>query len=100
MPGAGPQFQFSEAISFIVHCDSQAEVDYYYWKQLGAGGDESAQACGWLKDRFGVSWQVVPTALYELLQDEDSKRSQRVMQAMLQMKKIEIPALERAHRGE
>ncbi len=95
----GPQFRFNEAISFIVHCETQEEVDYY-WDRLGAGGDESAQACGWLKDRFGVSWQVVPTALYELLQDEDSKRSQRVMQAMLQMKKIEIPALERAHRGE
>ncbi len=95
----GPQFRFNEAISFIVHCETQEEVDYY-WDRLGAGGDESAQACGWLKDRFGVSWQVVPTALYELLQDPDPEKSGRVMQAMLQMKKLDIPALQRAHRGD
>ncbi len=99
MPGAGPQFQFSEAISFIVHCDSQAEVDYYYWKQLGAGGDESAQACGWLKDRFGVSWQIVPTTLYELLQDPDPEKSGRVMQAMLGMKKLDVAALQQGRQG-
>ncbi len=95
----GPQFRFNEAISFIVHCETQEEVDYY-WDRLGEGGDESAQACGWLKDRFGVSWQVVPTALYELLQDPDPEKSGRVMQAMLQMKKLDIPALQRAHRGD
>ncbi len=95
----GPQFRFNEAISFIVHCETQEEVDYY-WDRLGAGGDESAQACGWLKDRFGVSWQIVPTALYELLQDPDPEKSGRVMQAMLQMKKLDIPALQRAHRGD
>lgn len=95
----GPQFRFNEAISFIVHCETQEEVDYY-WDRLGEGGDESAQACGWLKDRFGVSWQIVPTALYELLQDPDPEKSGRVMQAMLQMKKLDIPALQRAHRGD
>jgi predicted 3-demethylubiquinone-9 3-methyltransferase (glyoxalase superfamily) len=94
----GPQFKFNEAISFIVHCDSQEEVDYF-WERLGEGGDENAQACGWLKDKFGASWQIVPTILYKMLQDEDPERSQRVMHAMLQMKKLDIPTLKQAQEG-
>jgi predicted 3-demethylubiquinone-9 3-methyltransferase (glyoxalase superfamily) len=89
----GPEFTFSEAISFQVDCRSQEEVDSF-WNQLSAGGEEGP--CGWLKDKFGVSWQIVPTRLPELLGDPDRAKSQRVMQAMLQMKKIDIDALERA----
>ena len=89
----GPEFKFSEAISFQVSCDDQAELDSY-WNKLGAGGEEGP--CGWLKDKFGVSWQIVPTALPELLSNSDPEISQRVMEAMLQMKKIEIDELERA----
>ena len=89
----GPQYTFSEAISFQVHCETQDEVDAF-WSTLSDGGEEGP--CGWLKDRFGVSWQIVPTALSELLGDPDPEKSQRVMQAMLGMKKIEIDALERA----
>ena len=89
----GPQFTFNEAVSFQVMCESQDEVDTY-WSKLSEGGEEGP--CGWLKDRFGLSWQIVPTRLNELLADPDRERSQRVMQAMLGMKKIEIPELERA----
>jgi predicted 3-demethylubiquinone-9 3-methyltransferase (glyoxalase superfamily) len=89
----GPQFTFNEAISFQVSCESQEEVDAF-WSKLSEGGEEGP--CGWLKDKYGVSWQIVPTALPELLADPDPERSQRVMQAMLEMKKIEIDALERA----
>jgi predicted 3-demethylubiquinone-9 3-methyltransferase (glyoxalase superfamily) len=89
----GPQFKFDEAISFQVLCDSQAEVDYF-WGKLGNGGQEGP--CGWLKDKFGLSWQVVPKVLIELLQDENPKTAQRVMQAMLQMRKIDIAGLKRA----
>ena len=89
----GPQFTFNEAISFQVSCESQEEVDRY-WNTLSEGGEEGP--CGWLKDRFGVSWQIVPTALLRLLDDPDREKSQRVMQAMLQMRKIEIRDLERA----
>jgi len=89
----GPDFSFSEAISFQVSCDDQAEVDSY-WSELSDGGEEGP--CGWLKDRFGVSWQIVPKALPELLGSSDRETSQRVMRAMLQMKKIEIDELERA----
>ena len=89
----GPQFTFSEAISFSVSCKDQDEVDAY-WDALADGGEEGP--CGWLKDRFGVSWQIVPEALPKLLSDPDKERSQRVMAAMLQMKKIEIDELERA----
>ena len=89
----GPQFTFNEAISFQVHCETQDEVDGY-WSKLTDGGEEGP--CGWLKDRFGVSWQIVPTALSALLGDPDREKSQRVMQAMLGMKKIEIGELERA----
>jgi predicted 3-demethylubiquinone-9 3-methyltransferase (glyoxalase superfamily) len=89
----GPQFSFNEAISFQIHCADQDEVDHY-WTRLTDGGEEGP--CGWLKDRFGVSWQVVPTRLFELVGDSDPGRAQRATQAMLTMKKIDIAALERA----
>jgi predicted 3-demethylubiquinone-9 3-methyltransferase (glyoxalase superfamily) len=89
----GPEFTFSEAISFQVGCRTQEEVDAF-WSKLSEGGEQGP--CGWLKDRYGVSWQIVPTVLAELLSDPDPQRSQRVMRAMLQMKKLEIDALERA----
>lgn len=92
----GPMFQFNEAISFQVDCRTQEEVDHY-WERLSEGGEEKAQQCGWLKDKFGVSWQIVPTVLTELLQDKDAEKSQRVMNAMLQMKKIDIATLMRAY---
>ena len=94
----GPVFTFNEAISLQVNCDTQAEVDYY-WDRLSAGGDEKAQQCGWLKDRYGVSWQIVPTVLTEMIGDPDSARSQRAMEAMLTMKKIDIATLKRAFAG-
>jgi predicted 3-demethylubiquinone-9 3-methyltransferase (glyoxalase superfamily) len=94
----GPLFKFSEAISFQVACADQGELDHY-WSALGAGGDESAQQCGWLKDRFGVSWQIVPAILQELITDLDRAKSERVTAAMMQMKKLDIAALERAHAG-
>ena len=89
----GPQFTFSEAISYQVSCEDQDEVDYY-WEKLGEGGEHGP--CGWLKDRFGLSWQIVPRRLPELLGDPDREKSQRVMAAMLEMGKIEIAELERA----
>jgi predicted 3-demethylubiquinone-9 3-methyltransferase (glyoxalase superfamily) len=89
----GPDFAFNEAISFEVSCKSQEEVDAF-WSKLSEGGEEGP--CGWLKDRFGVSWQIVPMRLEELLKDPDEQKAQRVMAAMLKMKKIEIDALERA----
>jgi predicted 3-demethylubiquinone-9 3-methyltransferase (glyoxalase superfamily) len=89
----GPEFTFNEAVSFQIPCRDQAEVDHY-WEKLGEGGEHGP--CGWLKDRFGLSWQVVPTRLTELLTDSDREKSQRVMAAMLQMGKIEIDELERA----
>ena len=89
----GPHFKFNEAISFHVACESQDEVDYF-WDRLGAGGQ--IQQCGWLKDKFGVSWQIVPTALPRLLGNPDRAKANRVMQTMLQMKKLDIAALERA----
>ena len=78
----GPHFKFTEAISFIVRCETQAEVDRY-WKRLGEGGDEQAQQCGWLKDKFGLSWQIVPTAMFEMLSGPDKEKSGRAMLAML-----------------
>jgi predicted 3-demethylubiquinone-9 3-methyltransferase (glyoxalase superfamily) len=89
----GPQFTFSEAISFQVFCKTQEEVDTY-WSELSEGGEEGP--CGWLKDKFGLSWQIVPTRLVELLSDPDPERSQRVMAAMLEMKKIQIDELDQA----
>jgi predicted 3-demethylubiquinone-9 3-methyltransferase (glyoxalase superfamily) len=89
----GPDFTFNEAVSFQIHCRDQAEVDHY-WEKLGEGGEHGP--CGWLKDRFGLSWQVVPDRLPELLGDPDREKAQRVMAAMLQMGKLEIDELERA----
>ena len=91
----GPQFRFNEALSLVVNCETQAEVDHY-WNRLTEGGDAKAQQCGWLKDRFGVSWQVVPTLLVELLSDPDPNKSRRAMEAMMPMKKIDLEALRRA----
>lgn len=91
----GPVFQFTEAVSFQIGCADQAEVDHY-WERLSAGGDPKAQQCGWLKDRFGLSWQVVPHVLPELLQHPDPVKARSVMQAMLQMKKIDIEGIRRA----
>ena len=90
----GPLFKFTEAISFVISCQTQEEVDRY-WNKLTADGGQESQ-CGWLKDKYGLSWQVTPTILSELLSDQDQKKAQRVMQAMLQMKKIDIAALKRA----
>src|SRR6186997_2035410 len=92
----GPIFKFNEAISFQAYCETQEEVDYY-WEKLSEGGDEKAQQCGWLKDKYGVSWQIVPRVLVEMLNDPDAKKSQRVMGALLKMKKIEIETLKRAY---
>lgn len=94
----GPIFKFNEAISFQVYCDTQEEVDYY-WDRLSAGGDERAKQCGWLKDKYGVSWQVVPVVLEEMMNDPDRRKSERVMTALLQMKKLDIAALKRAYAG-
>lgn len=95
----GPAFKFNEAVSFEIHCETQAEIDYY-WEKLTAGGDPKAQQCGWLKDRFGLSWQVVPTELTEMLTDETSEASQRAFEAMLHMKKLDIAELKRAYEAE
>ncbi len=92
----GPEFHFSEAVSFVVNCETQEEVDYY-WEKLSEGGHEDQ--CGWLKDKFGLSWQIVPTALGELMSDGDPDASRRVMQALLKMKKLDMRALEEARRG-
>jgi predicted 3-demethylubiquinone-9 3-methyltransferase (glyoxalase superfamily) len=94
----GPMFKFNEAISLQVYCDTQQELDHF-WEKLSDGGDPQAQQCGWLKDKFGVSWQVVPRFLNELVNDRDATKSQRVMSALLQMKKLDIAALKRAHAG-
>ena len=94
----GPYFKFNEAISFIVNCETQEEVDYY-WNKLSEGGDPKAQMCGWLKDKFGLSWQVVPTLLTNLVDDPNSEKAQRATRAMLQMKKLDIKTLEDAYNG-
>ena len=93
----GPHFKFTEAISLYVNCETQDEVDYY-WGKLTAGGGEPSQ-CGWLKDKFGLSWQIIPTALPRLLSDPDREKANRVMQAMLQMQKIDVAKLEAAAKG-
>ena len=95
----GPQFKFNEAVSFQVPCRNQDEIDYY-WDKLTAGGDARAQQCGWLKDRYGLSWQVFPAAVMDMLQDQDRKKADRAMQAMMQMKKMDLKALERAYAGQ
>jgi predicted 3-demethylubiquinone-9 3-methyltransferase (glyoxalase superfamily) len=92
----GPLFKFNEAVSFQVFCESQKELDNY-WEKLSRGGDAKAQQCGWLKDRYGVSWQIVPTVLAGMLQDKDSRKSERVMKELLQMRKLDIARLEQAY---
>lgn len=94
----GPLFKFSEAVSFIVSCKTQDEIDYY-WEKLGAGGDPNAQQCGWIKDKFGLSWQIVPEALDEMMLDPDKAKASRAMAAMLKMKKLNIAELEKAFNG-
>ena len=94
----GPTFKFTEAISLMINCKDQKEVDYYWEKLLAGGGKESA--CGWLKDKYGLSWQVTPTVLLEMISDKDRKKAQRAFDAMLQMRKIDIPKLQEAYKGE
>jgi len=94
----GPLFKFSEAISFQINCETQKEIDYY-WEKLSAGGDPKAQQCGWLKDKFGLSWQVVPTIMADLFKDENSAKAAKVMEAMLPMKKLDIAQLKKAAAG-
>ena len=93
----GPQFKFNESVSFVVNCETQEEVDYFWEKLTADGGKESA--CGWLKDKFGLSWQITPRALIEMLQDKDADKAERVMKAMLQMDKIDIKKLKEAYAG-
>jgi predicted 3-demethylubiquinone-9 3-methyltransferase (glyoxalase superfamily) len=92
----GPHFNFTEAISFVVNCKTQEEVDHY-WEKLSEGGDERAQQCGWLKDKYGLSWQIVPSVLGEMLQDKDARKSERVMSSLLKMKKLDIKTLKQAY---
>ena len=94
----GPLFKFTEAISIEVHCETQQEIDYY-WERLGAGGDPAAQVCGWLKDKYGLSWQIVPKMLAEIFTKGDPARAQRAFAAMMQMKKLDIAALKKAYDG-
>jgi predicted 3-demethylubiquinone-9 3-methyltransferase (glyoxalase superfamily) len=92
----GPHFKFNEAMSLMVRCENQAEIDYL-WDKLGAGGDPKAQQCGWLKDKYGLSWQIVPTAMQEMMTSKDAARSGRVMNALLKMKKLDLAALQKAY---
>lgn len=92
----GPQFKFTEAVSFVINCRTEQEVDHF-WKKLCEGGEESM--CGWLKDKYGLSWQVVPVVLNQMLTDKDPAKAKRVMEAMLKMRKIDIPALKKAYAG-
>ena len=94
----GPLFTFNEAVSLQIFCETQEEIDYY-WDRLTAGGDPKAQQCGWLKDRYGLSWQVVPTGMEEMLADEQSPGAKRAMEAILTMKKIDVAELRRAYDG-
>lgn len=96
---ATPEFKFNEAISFMVSCDTQEEIDYY-WNKLSAGGDPNAQVCGWLKDKFGLSWQIVPSMMDRIFLSKDKEKKNRVMAAMMKMKKLDIAELERAAEGE
>ncbi len=96
---AGPLFKFNEAISFMVYCEDQAEIDYY-WEKLGAGGDPNAQQCGWLKDKFGLSWQIVPTAMDEMMVNGNKEQLARVTKAFMQMKKFNLAELEAAYNGQ
>ncbi len=94
---AGPLFKFNEAISFVVHCDTQEEIDYY-WEKLSAVPE--AEQCGWLKDKYGLSWQIVPAAMHEMLKDKDPEKLARVIEAFLKMKKLDIATLQQAYKGE
>jgi len=94
----GPIFKFTEAISLVITCEDQDEIDYY-WEKLSEGGDKKAQQCGWLKDKYGASWQVVPRVLSEMMSDPDAEKSDRAMKALLQMKKLDIGELKRAYAG-
>ena len=94
----GPDFKFNESISFVVSCDTHEEIDRF-WEKLGEGGDPKAHQCGWLKDKFGVSWQIIPKQLGELMGDPDPVKAKRVVNAMLQMKKINVADLQKAHDG-
>jgi len=93
----GPEFKFNESISFVVNCETQNEVNYFWEKLMADGGQESQ--CGWLKDKFGVSWQITPTVLIDMLHDKDAKKAERVMKAMMQMQKIDIETLKEAYAG-
>lgn len=93
----GPDFKFTPAISLMVNCETQEELDYY-WEKLSEGGDEQSQQCGWLTDKFGVSWQIVPAVLVKMMRDRDAQKSGRVMEAMLQMKKLDMKILKDAYR--
>ncbi len=93
----GPQFKFNESVSFVVNCETQNEVDYF-WEKLTAGGGQESE-CGWLKDKFGLSWQITPTVLIDMLNDKDPKKAGQVMKAMMQMQKIEINKLKAAYAG-
>jgi predicted 3-demethylubiquinone-9 3-methyltransferase (glyoxalase superfamily) len=95
----GPEFKFNEAVSFQVFCETQKEIDGY-WQKLSAGGDPKAQQCGWLKDKYGVSWQVIPKVLPEMIADQDTEKAGRVMEAVLKMKKFDLEQLTRAYVGE
>ena len=94
---AGPLFKFNESISFVVNCDSQEEIDYYWEKLTGEGGEEGV--CGWLKDRYSLSWQIVPAALHTMIQDKDQEKAARVTRAFLRMKKLELAELQSAYEG-
>lgn len=94
----GPDFKFSEAVSFMIQCKSQEEIDYY-WEKLNEGGDPKAQQCGWVKDKFGLSWQITPTVLLEMEADPDREKADKVIKAMLKMKKLDIAELERAYKS-
>ena len=95
----GPHFKFNEAVSFVVDCADQTEVDYY-WEKLGAGGNPAAQQCGWLKDKYGLSWQIVPKQLADWVTDPDRAKADRTMAAVFKMKKLDVAELRRAHDGE
>lgn len=92
----GPVFKFNEAVSFLVNCDTQEEIDYY-WRKLSDGGDEKAQVCGWLKDKYGLSWQIVPAILAEMVNGPATEKTERVMKELLQMKKLDIEVLKKAY---
>ncbi|WP_256081811.1 VOC family protein [Massilia sp. YIM B04103] len=94
----GPVFTFNEALSLIINCDNQDEIDYY-WHHLGEGGDPAAQQCGWLKDKYGLSWQIVPTVIADMMRDTESGKAQRVMTTLLKMRKIDFAELQKAYRG-